>query len=145
VSKRRMTWIKRSSGLLILASFFFRSLTLPIWMSPSLFGPGRHLPDPDAMTIGCEEGTCCTSKCYLDENGVHHCVHRDGESCECGMSPAKKHDSPVQIPDVTSSPRQQEPLADKVVAEKILLTFSPCISWDPATPTPPPRDRSSES
>ncbi len=41
---------------------------------------------PGAMTKGCLKGSCCTSKCYLDKNGVHHCVHKSGDSCDCGLS-----------------------------------------------------------
>jgi hypothetical protein len=41
---------------------------------------------PGAMTKGCLKGSCCTSKCFLDKSGVHHCVHESGDSCDCDLS-----------------------------------------------------------
>jgi len=50
---------------------------------------GARAAEPGAMTVGCSQGTCCTSRCYLDSNGNHHCVPKEGHSCECGLSQEK--------------------------------------------------------
>lgn len=42
--------------------------------------------DAGPVTEGCSKKTCCTSLCYVDKHGVHHCVHKHNESCGCRVS-----------------------------------------------------------
>jgi hypothetical protein len=69
------------AALLIGATLFINAGLLPIHP-----GSAFTLPDAHAMTSGCKKASCCTEFCYLDESGVHHCVPRPGDSCECGVS-----------------------------------------------------------
>ncbi len=97
-------------------------------------------PARNAMSVGCEKATCCTSRCYLDENGVHRCISREGESCECGLSSRPK------IAGYAFSEGLQMPPADP---EKFPCALPPAgfilheriasIGHDLAVPTPPPR------
>lgn len=76
----------RCTGLLALVLYGCVSLLLPVQLTRAQ----RGSINPGAMTIGCKKASCCTSRCYLDENGVHHCVRGGCESCECGLSPGDK-------------------------------------------------------
>lgn len=59
---------------------------LPVPSALLCFPSEEAAMKPGAMTEGCAKKTCCTSRCYLDENGVHHCVPEEGESCGCCLS-----------------------------------------------------------
>ena len=77
---------RRCAGLLALLFYAFASFSLPVRLTPELFLSRRAPVLPGAMTVGCSEASCCTSRCYLDEHGVHHCVPANGRSCDCGLS-----------------------------------------------------------
>ena len=77
---------RRWSGILTLLVYAFSSFSLPVRLTPEAFLQGRTAAMPGAMTVGCAEASCCTSRCYLDEHGVHHCVPANGRSCDCGLS-----------------------------------------------------------
>jgi len=108
----------------------------------SLAAWGRQAPNParNAMTVGCAEASCCTSRCYLDENGVHHCVPKEGESCECGLSSRPKVSAFAFSQDLQIPPESSEdfcctlPLAGFLRPAKAMLNCE-----DLSVPTPPPR------
>jgi hypothetical protein len=140
VGKTTISWMHRCPGGLILAFYALASLAFPIRLAPSFFGAGKHAADPNAMTVGCSEATCCSSKCYLDENGIHHCVPKAGESCECGLSSKEDSSGPAQIPEVATIPCRNCLLPDNTVAGQIALLPAPCETRDMVIPKPPPRD-----
>jgi hypothetical protein len=101
--------------------------------------PGGGSRDPAAMTLGCEQASCCSAKCYLDENGTHHCVPRGNETCSCGLSRSAP-------PSISSLPID--------IALPWLDSFTPQLPWawyafrlrstlqsiDLSLATPPPRN-----
>jgi hypothetical protein len=42
--------------------------------------------DALAVTAGCETKTCCTALCYVDKDGIHHCVHKHSDACASGST-----------------------------------------------------------
>jgi hypothetical protein len=140
VGKTTISLMHRCSGILILTFYALASLAIPIRLAPSLFATGKHALDPNAMTVGCSEASCCSSKCYLDENGIHHCVPKDGESCECGLSSKENSSSPAQILEVATIPCRDCLLPDATVEGQIGLLPARCETRDVAIPNPPPRD-----
>jgi hypothetical protein len=65
---------------LILLLYINLTVLLSFW---NTFDTGYR--NPGAMVKGCSKKSCCTSKCYLDEHGIHHCVHEHDDSCDCEM------------------------------------------------------------
>ncbi len=96
-------------------------------------------PDAGAVTQGCEKGSCCTSRCYLDVHGIHHCVPKPGDSCECGMSANDDEAQPVLL----------ETLVTLSKPDSLFPVFTPCgrvfeahrvlRNPDRSNPTPPPK------
>lgn len=102
-------------------------------------------PEAEAMTRGCAKKTCCTALCYLDKNGVHHCVHLQNEhrhhadSCECGVA---IHDQAVNLilhSTPGTIPETERPSLFLVQNGWISQTPVFAETHDPATPSPPPR------
>lgn len=95
--------------------------------------------DAKAMTHGCKKESCCTSLCYLDNRGAHHCVPMHGESCECGMS-SNELNSDLTLNWTAAILPENEPLFPPRTLEAWVAPpperFADC---DPATPSPPPR------
>ena len=100
--------------------------------------------DAEAMTKGCETETCCTPLCYLDKNGVHHCVHRPDaghheDSCKCGVSTHDLSADPILHSTPGTLPRI-EPLSPVLIRDG-WISRTPVLAenHDPATPSPPPK------
>jgi len=130
---------RRFAEFLSLAVFTVWSLTLPIRLSPEIFQAMRAAAVPGAMTIGCAEASCCTSRCYLDENGAHHCVHDEGHSCTCGLSAGNNSTPQLPISETATLPSLQIGIAAPGhtgwVSESPIKPIVPYF-----TPlTPPPR------
>jgi hypothetical protein len=107
---------------------------------------GAFLAPPSAcragsMNVGCVKATCCTDKCYLDDNGVHHCVHDSGESCDCGLSSSSKTPDSVLIIEAATLVAPDD-ITPELVSVMLDCEF-PRVRPEPATsiPTPPPRSR----
>jgi hypothetical protein len=92
-----------------------------------------------AVTEGCETKTCCTALCYVDEHGVHHCVHKHSESCARGESSDEPDVNPVLLTTLATVPD----------IEYLVPSLDP-IGWTfreadlkteryPTKPTPPPK------
>jgi hypothetical protein len=134
---RASAWF-RAAGVGALIVCVLGWAALPV----SLAARGRKAPNTNrnAMTVGCAEASCCTSRCYLDENGVHHCVPIEGESCECGLSSKSKSSTSAFSQDLQIPPGDREdfsctlPLAGFLRPAKTTLNRA-----DLSVPTPPPR------
>ncbi len=111
------------------------------WVGFPLLGalkPSRAA-DPHAMTVGCAEASCCTARCYLDENGVHHCVPNEGASCDCGLSSKEAASRSVPALEVATLPRPDElSISLRPVANLHPLACS-CLTVDLSVPSPPPK------
>jgi hypothetical protein len=103
---------RRSSGLLTLLLYAFSSFSLPVRLAPEVFSSARAPVLPGAMTIGCPEASCCTSRCYLDEQGVHHCVPASGKSCGCGLSSGETSAGATLMADDAIIPLPERPMPD---------------------------------
>jgi hypothetical protein len=92
-----------------------------------------------AMTRGCVKGTCCTPLCYVDKHGVHHCVHMDDDSCNCGFSNNEVNIDPTWFLTFGIPPADKQELPALIpgewIAQKSLLT----ANYEPAPPSPPPK------
>ena len=141
-SRPRLTWVRGRHlkapapfiALLLGLIFGVQTGTLPL---PLLF----LLVDADAkaVTEGCETKTCCTPLCYLDKHGVHHCVHMNGDSCECGLSTNELAANPVLQFTVGTLPENEPQLPALIPNGRVSLTAHLLASYDPATPSPPPK------
>jgi hypothetical protein len=100
--------------------------------------------DAKSVTEGCEKETCCTALCYLDKDGVHHCVHlqnehKHGDSCKCEISTDDVdvnlilHYTPGTLPELEQPPSFLIP--DGWISQRPVLAES----HNPATPSPPPK------
>ncbi len=93
--------------------------------------------DSSAVTTGCEKATCCTSRCYVDEHGVHHCVPKPGESCECGMS---ANDTGSALPSTVAIPPRADSFLPLFPASGWLFeSVTLFVNYEQSSPTPPPR------
>lgn len=95
--------------------------------------------DPAAMTVGCEDGACCTSRCYLDEHGAHHCVPREGASCDCGLSSGNEAEGAVPVLEIAVLPAGNNFARQPSVHSMIRPFPVPVGAADLAVPNPPPR------
>jgi hypothetical protein len=96
--------------------------------------------DAEAVTEGCETGTCCTALCYVDSNGVHHCVHKHGDSCDCGFSTGDDLSMDLMLHPIPAMLPKTEPLLPVLVPQG-QVSHSPSLlaSFNPPTPSPPPK------
>ena len=94
-----------------------------------------------AVTQGCETKTCCTALCYVDEHGVHHCVHKHRDSCTGRISADESDANPVLVTTLATEPE----------TEYLLPSIDP-IGWVfhkseietthyPTKPSPPPKEQ----
>jgi hypothetical protein len=95
--------------------------------------------DEKAMTEGCNKKTCCTALCYLDKNGVHHCVHKSGDSCECGISTKDSDPNPILLLTASALPEIEHLFPDFLPEGWMLMTPALCTAYNPSTPSPPPK------
>lgn len=129
----------RSSGILTLLLYAFSSFTLPVRLEPEVFLSRRAPATPGAMTTGCAEASCCTSRCYLDEEGAHHCVPADGRSCDCGLSSGKTPAGAILMEDMAIIPALGRPVPESPAA-LLAREFPPAPESSDLSPvTPPPR------
>jgi hypothetical protein len=131
----------QSAGLIAVLSYACAFFALPIRTIGGVFLSPPSACHAAGMTVGCAKGTCCTDKCYLDENGLHHCVHEENQSCDCGLSSnAKASDSVLVIQAATLVvPGEVVPASSSVMRSEEF----PGVLHEPASsiPTPPPRSR----
>jgi hypothetical protein len=120
--------------ILFAVMLFVQASALPthigLWLMPA---------DSAAMTQGCEKGTCCTALCYLDRDGVHHCVHMSGDSCECGISTDDCTCNPIFLSAIVTFPDTDPLLPDLIPARWTPLAPALFRGREPATPMPPPK------
>jgi hypothetical protein len=95
--------------------------------------------DEEAMTEGCDQKTCCTALCYLDQDGNHHCVQKPGHSCECGISTNGLDQHPMLLMIPANLPKEEKLLPDLILAGWIIRTNKPVASFYPGIPPPPPK------
>ncbi len=95
--------------------------------------------DARPMTRGCDKKTCCTALCYLDKNGVHHCVHRPGDSCECTIAETEPQSNPILLSVPAILPDPALLLTETFPTGWMDPVRTSVISLFPATPTPPPK------
>jgi hypothetical protein len=92
-----------------------------------------------AMTEGCETKTCCTALCYLDKNGIHHCVHKHDESCGCDSLTHDSHISLILLSTIAVLPRLDKVCPTFLQTGWIHQTEDRIAAYNPATPSPPPK------
>ena len=129
----------RFADLLSLVVFTVWSLTLPVRLAPEMFQAVRAAAMPGAMTIGCSMASCCTPRCYLDENGAHHCVPDDGQSCGCGLSSDDKSTPQLPFSETATLQSLQTGVAEPGHS-RLPLEFPRNLTVTYLTPlTPPPK------
>jgi hypothetical protein len=92
-----------------------------------------------AKTEGCKTKTCCTALCYLDKNGVHHCVHKHDESCGCDSLKDDSHANLILLSTIAILPFLGEMRPVFLPTGWIHQTKSLIATYNPATPSPPPK------
>ncbi len=134
------TSVRKSAGLhaavswLVTALLLLHSCALPIHMNYSIARAGAG-----AVTKGCKKGTCCTSRCYVDPQGVHHCVPKPGESCECGMSASDPETAP-ELASSSATLTDADSLQPMRVSSRYVIEFQSLFQdHDEFPSTPPPR------
>lgn len=95
--------------------------------------------DASSMTRGCKKMSCCTPFCYLDKDGVHHCVHHPGDSCECGMSDGDFDVNPVFLSAIITLPKIHNTIPLCVPSQWSPPAHLLFEGRTPSTPTPPPK------
>jgi hypothetical protein len=95
--------------------------------------------DAPAMTKGCATKTCCTALCYLDKNGVHHCVHVHDDSCDCGLSTHDLTVDPILYSTAGTLPKIEQLFPDLIPDGWISQIPASAKNHLPATPSPPPK------
>ncbi len=130
--------LRRASGLLTLLVYTLSTLALQVRISPEIFGATRGSSKAGAMTIGCARASCCSSKCYLDEDGFHHCVPEDKGSPACTFSAEKScRHSPLEMAAALDTPYDVSPEFPLI---PLVSEFpSVPVNADVSAPTPPPR------
>jgi len=136
---RGIGFVSKPQCAVTLLVYFLSALSLPVRLSPEIFASARAAGKPGAMTIGCPVAGCCTAKCYLDEDGVHHCVSETESSCGCELSCGDRICKPLLPVDAATPPSTdgfspEFPLAGLAVS--IPVTGA---SLDIPPVTPPPR------
>jgi hypothetical protein len=110
------------------------------WVSAMAVLKLPHAAEPDAMTVGCGEATCCSSRCYLDKDGVHHCVPRKNASCSCGLSSQERESGTLPLLEAGPLPSLERlQHVDTSPVAMICSHPTPLHYADLAVPTPPPR------
>jgi hypothetical protein len=117
-------------GLLL----FAQASSLPMHLGLYLAGPNAR-----PMTKGCDKKTCCTALCYLDKDGIHHCVHETGETCKCGSSDDDLDINPIFLSTLITLPKIASLIPDFRPVAWIATIRDSVATRDPATPAPPPK------
>lgn len=116
------------------ALLLLHACMLPVQANFSLARAGAG-----AMTKGCKKATCCTSRCYVDQQGVHHCVPKPGESCECGMSASDPETAPELASSSATLTNTDSPQPMRVSSRYVIDFQSLFQDHDGSPSTPPPR------
>jgi hypothetical protein len=95
--------------------------------------------DEKEVTQGCDQKTCCTALCFVDKHGVHHCVHKPGDSCKCRASTNELDQDPTLLVIVANLPKIEKFVPNLVQAGWILQKKELIAAFDSPTPTPPPK------
>jgi hypothetical protein len=95
--------------------------------------------DADAVTEGCETKTCCTALCYVDEHGVHHCVHKHSDSCTGRDSADESDVNPVLVTTLATAPETEYLLPSLDPIGWIFHKSELETSRYPTKPSPPPK------
>ncbi len=129
---------RRASGLFTLLLYTLSTLALQVRISPEIFGATRGPSKPGAMTIGCAQASCCSSRCYLDEDGFHHCVPEAKDSPACRFSAEKScRHSLLEMAATLDTPYDVSPESPLV---PLVSEFpSILVNADVSAPKPPPR------
>jgi hypothetical protein len=91
------------------------------------------------VTEGCEKKTCCTPLCYVDEHGVHHCVHMSNDSCKRDLSKNDINIDPTWFLALGTPPGQKQELPALIPGGWIARLPLHVATREPATPVPPPK------
>ena len=92
-----------------------------------------------AVTEGCDTKTCCTALCYVDEHGVHHCVHKHRDSCAGGASADEPDVNPVLVTTLATAPDTEHLMPSLDPIGWIFHTPDLQTTRYATKPTPPPK------
>jgi len=109
-------------------------VALPLFTASS-----RDRSVPGARTQGCAEATCCSALCYLDENGIHHCVPVPGRSCDCGLSSNGQASNSISPERDIVVPQPSGACPDFTVAYRTSEPPDALAELDLSVPNPPPK------
>jgi hypothetical protein len=112
----------------------FQTCALPIPLAFLLISA-----DAETTTEGCATKTCCTALCYVDKNGVHHCVHKHEDSCECDVSIHDRTVNPILYSTIGTLPIIDQLLPDLIPEVWISQIPASVKNHRPATPSLPPK------
>lgn len=118
---------------------------LAVWAGLSITAIVRPHPAPpaDAMTVGCLEASCCTSRCFLDDSGVHHCVPNNDSPCDCGLSSEDAPSPSVLAIEAATLPAPQNLGVDFTALGTLDANETSVPHVDISVPSPPPKPRAS--
>jgi hypothetical protein len=91
------------------------------------------------VSEGCDKGSCCTAYCFVDKNGVHHCVPRPGDSCKCGISSSNSAAKSILLLTVVALPELENLPPVFLPTTRIFESHRLFKNLDHSVPTPPPR------
>jgi hypothetical protein len=92
-----------------------------------------------AVTEGCDTKTCCTALCYVDEHGVHHCVHKHSDACTGRASADESGVNPVLVTTLATAPETEYLLPSLDPIGWISHKSGPETTRYPTKPSPPPK------
>jgi hypothetical protein len=120
---------------------FLLSLTLLVQTS-ALPIPAAFLfisANAAAVTEGCDTKTCCTALCYVDEEGVHHCVHKHSDSCAGRTSDDGSDVNPVLLATLATAPETECLLPPLDPTGLVFHRSELETTRYPTKPSPPPK------
>jgi hypothetical protein len=126
--------VHRGVRVFTVVCYAFAYLLFPVYLAPR----SGDL-DPRAMHAGCATASCCKSRCYLDSNGVHHCVPEDGDSCECGLSARDEAADSIPLIEIAAFAAVASFQPQDAETGEIVLSAADVAGREVATPAPPPR------
>ena len=133
-ARRPFLWPIRLLASLLNLALLVTTCSLPIPVAFLLVSA-----DAAAVTEGCETKICCTALCYVDGNGVHHCVHKHSESCAHGNSTDESNVNPVLFTALATAPDSEYLLPSLAPTGWVFPEPDLQTALYPAKLTPPPR------
>jgi hypothetical protein len=133
-ARRPFLWPIRLLASLLNLALLVTTCSLPIPVAFLLVSA-----DAAAVTEGCETKICCTALCYVDGNGVHHCVHKHSNSCKRGTSARESNINPILLTTLVTAPDSEEFMPALDPTGWILLQPEFQATQYPATLVPPPK------